>query len=198
MSEVIYNAEQTNESATENTLLTTESNDSTEETQNEAVQNESKQTDKTETVVREAPESYSFDNVDVSQEILDEYSIIAKELNMPQEEATKMLSSLAPKFKEVQAKEIESMKNAWIESTKNDKELGGDGLNENLSIAKKALNNFGNEGLNNLLNETGLGNHPEVIRFFHNVGKAISEDGYVSGKTTNQQKTLAERMYGNS
>ena len=40
-------------------------------------------------------------------------------------------------------------------------------------------NAFGTEPFKQLLSESGLGNHPEVIRFMYRAGKAISEDSYV-------------------
>jgi hypothetical protein len=48
-------------------------------------------------------------------------------------------------------------------------------------VAKKALDAFGTAELRSLLNESGLGNHPEVIRFMFRAGKAISEDSMVTG-----------------
>ena len=60
-----------------------------------------------------------------------------------------------------------------------DKEFGGEKLSENLSTAKKALDQFGTPELRSLLNESGLGNHPEFIRFMFRAGKSISEDRYV-------------------
>jgi hypothetical protein len=45
---------------------------------------------------------------------------------------------------------------------------------------------------------TGLGNHPEFIRAFFNIGKSISEDSVVtggSGKTT-ASSSPADVLYG--
>ena len=51
--------------------------------------------------------------------------------------------------------------------------------NANLEVAKSSLKAFGTDALKSLLQESGLGNHPEVIRFMYRAGKAISEDSYV-------------------
>ena len=48
-----------------------------------------------------------------------------------------------------------------------------------VDIAKKSLEAFGSDSLKSLLQETGFGNHPEIIRFMYRAGKAISEDSYV-------------------
>ena len=71
--------------------------------------------------------------------------------------------------------------NEWLETSKADKEFGGEKLPENLGVARKALDAFATPELCKLLDETGLGNHPEVIRMFFRAGKAISEDKFVGG-----------------
>jgi hypothetical protein len=44
--------------------------------------------------------------------------------------------------------------------------------------ALKARERFSTPALRQLLNETGFGNHPEVIKFFAKVGKAMREDAF--------------------
>jgi hypothetical protein len=40
---------------------------------------------------------------------------------------------------------------------------------------------FGTPQLRELLNESRLGNNPEMIRFMYRAGKAISQDKFVAG-----------------
>ena len=67
----------------------------------------------------------------------------------------------------------------WATESQSDEEFGGEKLGANLEIAKSSLNAFGTDAFKSLLSESGLGNHPEVIRFMYRAGKAIGEDGYV-------------------
>lgn len=132
-----------------------------------------------------APEKYEFqapEGREFDPEVLAEYSDVARELNMSQESAQKMLDRIAPVLAAKQEKAIEHARNEWSEGSKADKEFGGEKLQENLSVAKKALDAFGTPELKTLLNESGLGNHPEIIRVFYRAGKAISEDNFVGGK----------------
>jgi hypothetical protein len=129
-----------------------------------------------ETYEFKAPEGRAFD-----PEVIAEYSKVAKELNLSQEAAQRVLDSVGPKLAERQAAQIEAIRNGWAESSKADKEFGGEKLSENLSVAKKALDQFGTAELRALLNESGIGNHPEVIRFMYRAGKAISEDKVITG-----------------
>lgn len=129
-----------------------------------------------ETYEFKAPEGRAFD-----PEVIAEYSKVAKELNLSQEAAQRVLDTVGPKLAERQAAQIEAIRNGWAESSKADKEFGGEKLSENLSVAKKALDQFGTAELRALLNESGIGNHPEVIRFMYRAGKAISEDKVITG-----------------
>ena len=49
-------------------------------------------------------------------------------------------------------------------------------------FAKKAFDQFGTPELKTFLNDTGLGNHPELVRWAFRVGGALSEDGIVKGR----------------
>jgi hypothetical protein len=140
-----------------------------------------------------APEGTTFDDA-----ALGAYSEVAKELNLSQEAAQKVIDKVAPVIQARQAEQIEAMRTAWAQSAMSDKEFGGDKLPENIATAKKALETFGTPGLTNLLNETGLGNHPEVIRAFYRAGKAISEDKFVGGKGAPPAADDVRSLYPNS
>ena len=129
-----------------------------------------------------APEKYEFkasEGKAFDAEVLTAFADVAKELNLTQDAAQKVLDRMAPKMEARQAQQIETLRTQWADSSKVDKEFGGEKLSENLSTAKKALDQFGTPELRSLLNESGLGNHPEFIRFMFRAGKSISEDRYV-------------------
>ena len=124
-----------------------------------------------------APEGQQFD-----QEVLNNFKDVAKELNLSQEAAQRMLDKMAPVVAQRQSQQMEAFRNQWAEQSTADKEFGGEKLSENLGVARKALDTFGSTELKSLLNESGLGNHPEFIRLLYRAGKAISEDSFVGGK----------------
>ena len=132
-----------------------------------------------------APETYEFNTqiTDESEEldpdVVNAFGEVAKELNLPQDDAQKVLDKVAPVIQEKQAKAMEQAKIDWANDSQSDEEFGGENLNANLDIAKKSLEAFGSDSLKSLLQETGFGNHPEIIRFMYRAGKAISEDSYV-------------------
>lgn len=147
-----------------------------------------------------APEQYEFnapEGAAFDDHVIGQFSEVAKELNLSQEAAQKVLDKIAPALAEKQSRMIESVRTEWAESARADKEFGGQKLSENLAVAQKALNQFGTPELRALLNESGLGNHPEIIRAFYRAGKAISEDGFVSGSRNAAPADPARRMFPN-
>lgn len=126
----------------------------------------------------------SPEGVEYDKQVLSKYTEVAKELNLTQEAAQKMLDKIAPALHERQTQQIADVHQQWISTAKADKEFGGDKLQENLGVARKALDSFGTQELRALLEESGLGNHPEIIRFMYRAGSAISGDRYVGGSPT--------------
>ena len=57
----------------------------------------------------------------------------------------------------------------------------GNAFEEKLSMAQDVVKKFGGDELVQVLNETGLGNSPEVIRAFANIAKVISNDEVIGG-----------------
>ena len=151
-----------------------------------------------------APDKYEFkvvDGLEFDSETLAAYAEVAKELNLPQENAQKVLDKLAPALATQQQQRLEAAKTEWVEAAKTDKEFGGEKLGENLAAAKRALDKFGTPELRVLLNASGLGNHPEVIRMMVRAGKAISEDKVItSGQDADASasKTDPKALYPNS
>ena len=200
MSETLMTeADQTNEGSTQQPVEETQTEQSAETTTTETQQQAETVTDQQdsdesstesetseqETTKEGAPDKYEFnDKVADAPEVLDPevltaFGEVAKELDLPQDAAQKVLDKVAPVIQARQAEQVEQARTEWAESSKSDDEFGGENLNANLEVAKTALDAFGTDPLKQLLSESGLGNHPEVIRFMYRAGKAISEDSYV-------------------
>lgn len=131
---------------------------------------------------KQVPENYEFKDPEGQHfdgEVIGAFSDVAKELGLSQEEASKVVEKMAQKLAERQSHNIEAVREEWVESARTDKEYGGDKLGENLAVAKRALDQLGTPELRTLLNESGLGNNPEIIRFMFRAGKALSEDTHV-------------------
>jgi hypothetical protein len=133
-----------------------------------------------------APEKYEFklpEGVKLEGDQLAAIEKFARELNLSQEQAQKLVDRDIQTRADATAELLtkgEALAKQWEAETRSDKEIGGEALPANLAVAKKALDAFGTPKLREYLNETGLGNNPEVVKLFVRIGKAISEDGYVT------------------
>jgi hypothetical protein len=145
------------------------------------------------------PEKYEFKAPEGSEydaKVIEAFSGAAKEAKLSQETAQKLIETMAPAMAARQAEQIEAIHEQWRSTSAADPEIGGTKFQENLGVAKKAYDNFATPELRKLLDDTGMGNHPEVIRMMFRVGKAISEDKVVVGNTgNNTAKPVANILY---
>lgn len=141
------------------------------------------------------------EGVTIDAELLSEATPLFKELGLTQEQAQKLVDFQAKQVQAGSQKQVDAFNqqlDEWREQSENDKEFGGDKFDENVKVAQAAINKFGTPELKQLLNDYGVGNHPEVIRFMVRVGKLTAEDvpGGDNNPTTTQDDVLT-RMYPN-
>lgn len=146
-----------------------------------------------------APESYEFkapEGVQLDSAVIGAFSEVAKELDLSETKAQKVLDRVAPVIAARQAEQLKAARREWAEAAAADKEFGGGKLAENLAVAKRALDAFATPALRTLLEASGLGNHPEVVRLFYRAGKAISEDDrLVTGQGGQSNRNDARLLY---
>lgn len=136
-----------------------------------------------------APEQYADFNTpegyELNEALNSEFVEVAKSMNLTQEQAQAIIDMDAKRALgdvETAKAEWKTTTDAWAASLQNDAEMGGAKYEQSLALANKAIDNFGTPELRTFLDESGLGNHPELLRAFHKVGNAISEDRMVSGE----------------
>ena len=83
----------------------------------------------------------------------------------------------------------------WTDEVKNDKEFGGDKLNDSIALARAAATKFGNDELIQVLDQTGLSNHPAVFKFFVKLGQATKDDSFVGGRQAHSPRDIANILY---
>tara|TARA_R100000049_G_C1949734_1_gene96709 strand:- start:17 stop:715 length:699 start_codon:yes stop_codon:yes gene_type:complete len=145
-----------------------------------------------------------------------------QDVNLDQATAQKMVDKhfeILGKQKKNYEDQMESQRQGWASEAMADKEFGGSALSENMAGARKAMNSFSQPAVDSegkailstegptkgqqmteievLMNASGWGNHPAMIRVFHRIGKALSEDHFVAGdmRPREEKKTAAQVMY---
>lgn len=136
------------------------------------------------------------EGMELNEDLLKEAAPLFSELGLTKEQAQK--------FVDLQAKQVQSQVEAhtkqvseWTEAVKNDKELGGEDFDKNIGVAKLGIEKVGSPELKELMDNYGIGSHPEVVRAFYKIGKLVQEDNPESGaRVSNTQKSVVERLYG--
>lgn len=185
-----------NEPATEPTEPETDAKVETDKTPPADTKPEDKTTSEDEPIEPDYSDVKAPDGYQVDAEVMAEITPVLKELKCSKENAEKLVaagSMLVKRTLEAQQTALEEQHEAWKKEVLADKELGKP---ENIAIANRAIDTFGDEGLKEIT-KAGLGNHPSFVRFCLNIGKAISEDSAVistgSAKASNRNE-LGEPM----
>lgn len=151
-----------------------------------------------------APESYEDfklpDGTEIDSATMDAFKPLAKELNLTQDGAQKLVDMYVGLQKQ-QTEAFEKTVADWANAVKADKEIGGAAYDQSVAYAKKAVEKFGSPALQEALNFSGMGSHPEVIRMLSKIGAEISEDtGGLGGDkgTAPSAEKVAESMFGKS
>ena len=156
-----------------------------------------------------APEEYVFtppDGIEIDEEQIEAFGEYAYGLGLSQDQFQKLIDFEIERSQKAQSQMADAYTervSSWAEATKADKELGGEALNEHLGLAKRAMDAFASPELAKLIDTPsaenpdglGLGNHPEVIRLFYRVGKAISESDLVTGDSKVEGPASLQKMY---
>lgn len=136
----------------------------------------------------------------ITKEHLDKIAEYAKERGLSQEAAQKLVDMQAETLKTQRQGLVDEFKktaDGWRATAQADKEIGGDGFNRNVELAKRVVDKFGSEAFRKALNETGFGNHPELLRTFVRIGQRMGDDTLVvSSATSTKVRPMEDLFYG--
>ena len=148
-----------------------------------------------------APDSYQDfeypEKFNVDKGIEDGFKAKFKEFDFTQEQAQNVISMMAEATQEQLANHAQQIKN-WKVELKNDPEFGKANFDANITAAKKALTHFGGKEVGKLLDASGFGNNPAIVKMFTAIGKAMGEDSFNSGEggSGEEDKPIHELLYG--
>ena len=147
------------------------------------------------------PEKYEFklgEGIEVDQETLDLFSPVFKELGLDNEKAQKLVDAYVPlvsgmeeRLKQQSLDDFKDIVKGWKADTL--KELGPDS-DKKLATCAKAINHFGDDNFRAALDQTGLGNHPEFVKFMIKVGNTIKEDTFIDPKNQMPGSTPQDQL----
>lgn len=149
------------------------------------------------------PEKYELkldDGSLLNAEQLAKIESYAKDKKLTQEQAQELVnreSAAVSDFYSKQVQEFEKVKTQWIDEIKKDQEIGGDNFAKTAELAKRAVDKFATPQFKEQLEQTGYGNHPELVRVFARIGKLMADDRMVVPSANNSgAKSFEEVFYG--
>ena len=139
-----------------------------------------------------APEEYSDfkmpKDTPVDEQLLNDFKPLAKELDLPQDKAQKLIDLYAEKVAPLMIQRQQDLwqetQKQWVETAKADKEIGGDKWDATVESAMRVVNTIGTPELKDAFNTYGLGNHPELIRMCARIAPLLGEAKRIDGNPT--------------
>ena len=123
------------------------------------------------------PEEYSFDSIEsIGESEAAEFSEFARKAGLTQDQATTVINEYKNIVSAQHGKMEEFKEEMRVKSMESLKSEFGDDLTSKLEGARKVVIDLGGEGLSNYLDDTGLGNNPELIKTFIKMSELIGED----------------------
>ena len=100
------------------------------------------------------------------------------------------------RHEEAQREQWRARVESWRDEVARDAELGGGRFEASVARAQFALGRFDEGGrIGRLLETSGYGNHPDIVRFFNRLADAVMEDVPAPGTPEGGLAPLEERMY---
>lgn len=131
-----------------------------------------------------APERYEFkppkdfpEGQQIDPGVLEKFSTVAKELDLSQDRAQKLLDTMMPAIQERILEQQAQVHEEWVAAVKADKEIGGAALQENLATARRFVQAYGDKDLQALL-DGPIGSHPALLRALVKAGRDVSPDRF--------------------
>jgi hypothetical protein len=145
------------------------------------------------------------DNSLLDENHLESLEIFAKANNFNQEKADELYKTaeeILEKNTAKQAASEDSKYEKWLSDSKNDPEFGRDSWDDNVVKIKSFYDAHQTKELTQLLEDTGIQYHPEVLRLFYRLSKIhesfsekSKEDVYVANKPASQPKSIEQLFY---
>ena len=129
----------------------------------------------------EQPNGYNFEQFGDENGELDGFREFAHDSGLTQQQADNMLHLYNDIQEEEQNSSNQQMADMKVQTQINLQREWGRDYDGKLDYARRAYGQFGTPELSKLMDDSGMGSHPEVIRAFSKVGEMLGEDSLVIG-----------------
>ena len=126
----------------------------------------------------ETPEGYDFGEDGGKLEF---YRNATHQLGLTQDQAANMLKLYATVEEQNQKAAQQRNADFAVDSQINLKREWGTNYDSKIDMAQRAFAQFSSKEFSQLMDETGLGNHPELLKAFSKIGESMGDDQLVVG-----------------
>lgn len=146
-------------------------------------------------------EDYTFEapeGMEIDEDMAAAMSPLFKQIGITQGQANQLVAAYGAQIAagaEAQANAFVDRITGWTEAARNDTEIGGDKWDATVAAANGALQKLGTPELTQALQETGMSNHPEVIRFMHRTALALGIDNFDPGENVDTGDVPTEEAW---
>lgn len=160
-----------------------------------------------EPVTPDVPEVYNFDGINLSADdmaVNDGQSLVSNlghELKLSNDQARTLFEKGMPLITERITARRNELTQSWLNQVKSDPELGGDHFNETSVNYTRAFQKYGSREAYDVLNKTGLGSCPAIVRMMNAIGKDLGEESKFVNSSVTAQNNKSRRyrsLYNNS
>ena len=113
--------------------------------------------------------------------VLDDFKEFAHHNNLTQDQADNLLGLFSDLQEEDAKNEEQAMEDLKVQTTIGLQRDWGKNYDGNLDYARRAYAQFGTPELTEIMDGSGFGNHPEVIKAFSKVGQLLGEEALAVG-----------------
>lgn len=175
-----------------------------EEVEEESVEEEEVEEEDEETVLYEGEEDFSYEPFDfgdfeeIDPTLLEEFEDLAFAADLSQDMAQEFIDLQLRAMERATSQsqdDFSELMDEWIIESKTDKEIGGKDFDQKMGIAREALSRWGTGEFKEVINNTGLGNNPEFLRFLYRVGKDLKEDSLHVGGFQREERDVAKILF---
>lgn len=139
-------------------------------------------------------EGYKFEDspesdVHIDPDTREAFAAVAKELNLSQEAAQKVITKMEPAL----CRRVEKLRAQWAEQSQADAEFGGNQFNTNVKAIRRTYMATTTPELREVFRASGLDSNPEVLRHFYRLSKELGEGRFVNESGTRGGGDRSER-----
>ena len=129
----------------------------------------------------DTPDQYELNG---TGEMADNFRNQAHQLGLSQKQASELMNWYSEVQSGVDSSDDEDFASEQVQWVADLQKEWGDSYIKNTKLAERAFRQFGSEDALEVMNATGLGSHPALVKMFSQIGQFLAEDGQLTG---NQQ-----------